>query len=182
MLATGVRVLLFNGPMKITSSEYLNLLSLLECKIGVDKTGGLESDFNEHLGKLKRVTKVTAPCSKPESSKFVEYWVPVQISDLQLEQYCATLLTNSTALRTFTKSDPVGTLRDILLSVRKCCDHPYILDPLLQPFNKGLSPAEMLEVGIKASGKLQFLDKMLTEMRLRQHRVVVLFQVMGWSC
>ncbi|XP_069155143.1 helicase protein MOM1-like isoform X5 [Solanum lycopersicum] len=176
MLATGVRVLLFNGPMKITSSEYLNLLSLLECKIGVDKTGGLESDFNEHLGKLKRVTKVTAPCSKPESSKFVEYWVPVQISDLQLEQYCATLLTNSTALRTFTKSDPVGTLRDILLSVRKCCDHPYILDPLLQPFNKGLSPAEMLEVGIKASGKLQFLDKMLTELRLRQHRVVVLFQ------
>ena len=85
----------------------------------MDKTGGLESDFNEHLGKLKRVTKVTAPCSKPESSKFVEYWVPVQISDLQLEQYCATLLTKSTALRTFTKSDPVGTLRDILLSVRK---------------------------------------------------------------
>ncbi|WMV32610.1 hypothetical protein MTR67_025995 [Solanum verrucosum] len=180
LLATGVRVLLFNGPKKITSSEYLNLLTLLECKIGLDKTGGLESDFNDHLGKMKRVTKVTAPCSKPESSKFVEYWVPVQISDLQLEQYCATLLTNSTALRTFTKSDPVGTLRDILLSVRKCCDHPYILDPLLQPFNKGLSPAEMLEVGIKASGKLQFLDKMLAEMRLRQHRVVVLFQGQLW--
>ncbi|XP_055829400.1 helicase protein MOM1-like isoform X2 [Solanum dulcamara] len=176
ILATGVRVLLFNGPMKITSYEYLNLLSLLECKFGLDKTGGVESDFNDHLGKLKRVTKVTAPCSKPESSKFVEYWVPVQISDMQLEQYCATLLTNSNALRTFTKSDPVGTLRDILLSVRKCCDHPYILDPLLQPFNKGLSPAEMLEVGIKASGKLQFLDKMLAEMRLRQHRVVILFQ------
>ncbi|CAN4101686.1 unnamed protein product [Withania somnifera] len=175
MLA-GVRVLLFNGSMKITSSEYLNLISLLKCKFGLDKTGGVESDFNGHLGKLKRVTKVTAPCSKPESSKFVEYWVPVQISDLQLEQYCATLLTNSDALRTFSKSDPVGALRDILLSVRKCCDHPYILDPLLQPFNKGLSPAEILEVGIKASGKLQFLDKMLAEMRLRQHRVIVLFQ------
>ncbi|KAM3375753.1 helicase protein MOM1 isoform X3 [Capsicum galapagoense] len=176
MLAAGVRVLLFNGPMKITSSEYLNLLSLLECKFGLDKTGGVESDFSDHLGKSKRVTKVTAPCSKPESSKYMEYWVPVQISDLQLEQYCSTLLTNSNALRTFSKSDPVGALRDILLSVRKCCDHPYILDPLLQPFNKGLSPAEMLEVGIKASGKLQFLDKMLAEMRLRQHRVVVLFQ------
>ncbi|KAJ8557657.1 hypothetical protein K7X08_003282 [Anisodus acutangulus] len=176
MLTTGVRVLLFNGPMKITSSEYINLLSLLQCKFGLDKTGGVESDFNDHLGKLKRLTKVTAPSSKPESSKFVEYWVPVQISDLQLEQYCATLLTNSSALQTFSKSDPVGALRDILLSVRKCCDHPYILDPLLQPFNKGLSPAEILEVGIKVSGKLQFLDKMLAEMRLRQHRVVVLFQ------
>ncbi|KAK4367206.1 hypothetical protein RND71_015086 [Anisodus tanguticus] len=176
MLTTGVRVLLFNGPMKITSSEYINLLSLLQCKFGLDKTGGVESDFIDHLGKLKRLTKVTAPSSKPESSKFVEYWVPVQISDLQLEQYCATLLTNSSALQTFSKSDPVGALRDILLSVRKCCDHPYILDPLLQPFNKGLSPAEILEVGIKASGKLQFLDKMLAEMRLRQHRVVVLFQ------
>ncbi|KAJ8535518.1 hypothetical protein K7X08_023238 [Anisodus acutangulus] len=151
MLSTGVRVLLFNGPMKITSSEYINLLSLLQCKFGLDKTGGVESDF----GKLKRLTK---------------------ISDVQLEQYCATLLTNSNALQTFSKSDPVGALRDILLSVRKCCDHPYILDPLLQPFNKGLSPAEILEVGIKASGKLQFLDKMLAEMRLRQHRVVVLFQ------
>ncbi|XP_059297528.1 uncharacterized protein LOC132050331 isoform X1 [Lycium ferocissimum] len=218
MLATGVRVLLFNGPKKITSSEYINLLSLLQCKFGLDKTGGVESDVNDHLGKLKRHTevaapcskpesshtkvaapcskpesshtkvtapcskpesshtKVTAPCSKPESSKFVEYWVPVQISDLQLEQYCATLLTNFDALRTYSKSDPVGALRDIFLSVRKCCDHPYILDPLLQPFNKGLSPAEILEVGIKASGKLQFLDKMLAEMRLRQHRVVVLFQ------
>ncbi|KAK4351467.1 hypothetical protein RND71_030780 [Anisodus tanguticus] len=220
MLSTGVRVLLFNGPMKITSSEYINLLSLLQCKFGLDKTDGVESDF----GKLKRLTKVTAPSSKPksskatapsskpesskatapsskpesskvtapsskpesskvtapssksESSKFVEYWVPVQISDVQLEQYCATLLTNSNALQTFSKSDPVGALRDIFLSVRKCCDHPYILDPLLQPFNKGLSPAEILEVGIKASGKLQFLDKMLAEMRLRQHRVVVLFQ------
>ncbi|MCD7472816.1 hypothetical protein HAX54_014185 [Datura stramonium] len=175
MLATGVRVLLLNHPMKITSSEYLNLLLLLECKFGLDKTGGV-ADLNDHLEKLKRLTNVTAPCSKPESSKFVEYWVPVQISDLQLEQYCATLLTNSNALRTFSKSDPVGALRDILLSVRKCCDHPYLLDPYLQPFNTGLSPAEMLDIGIKASGKLQFLDKMLGEMRLRQHRVVILFQ------
>lgn len=85
----------------------------------MDKTGGVESDLNDHLEKLKRVAKVTAPCSKPDSSKFVEYWVPVQLSDLQLEQYCATLLTKSDALRTFTKSDPVGSLRDVLLSVRK---------------------------------------------------------------
>lgn len=85
----------------------------------MDKTGGLASDINDHLGKLKGLSKVTAPCSKPESSKFVEYWVPVQMSDLQLEQYCATLLTNSNALRTFYKSDPVGALRDTLLSVRK---------------------------------------------------------------
>ncbi|XP_009618970.1 helicase protein MOM1-like isoform X3 [Nicotiana tomentosiformis] len=181
MLSTGIRVLLFNGPMKITSSEYINLLSLLQCKFGLDKTGGLASDINDHLGKLKGLSKVTAPCSKPESSKFVEYWVPVQMSDLQLEQYCATLLTNSNALRTFYKSDPVGALRDTLLSVRKCCDHPYILDPFLQPFNKGLSPAEILEVGIKASGKLHLLDKMLSEMRPRQHRVVVLFQSIAGS-
>lgn len=85
----------------------------------MDKTGGLASDISDHLGKLKGLSKVTAPCSKPESSKFVEYWVPVQMSDLQLEQYCATLLTNSNALRTFYKSDPVGALRDTLLSVRK---------------------------------------------------------------
>lgn len=59
----------------------------------------------------------------------------------------------------------------------QCCIHPYILDQTVVPLNKGLSPSEILDVGIKASGKLHLLDKMLSEMKSQHLRVVVFYQV-----
>ncbi|CAH9075251.1 unnamed protein product [Cuscuta europaea] len=110
-------------------------------------------------------------------SKFLEYWLPVQVSNLQLEQYCNTLLSNVNALCSYTKrSDPVGVLNTVLLDLRKCCDHPYIFDGSVLPLNKGLSPTEILDFGIKASGKLLLLDKMLSEMKHKHLSVVIYFQ------
>nr|GEY05070.1 helicase protein MOM1-like isoform X1 [Tanacetum cinerariifolium] len=85
------------------------------------------------------------------SSKFVEFWVPVKLSNVQLEQYCATLLDNAMALRSSSKNDSLGALKDTFLSSRKV---------LL----------------IKASGKLHFLDLVLPEIKKRQLRVLILFQ------
>lgn len=52
------------------------------------------------------------------------------------------------------------------------------MDPSLQILlTKGLQEVEYLDVGIKASGKLQLLDRMLTEMKNRGLRVLILFQV-----
>lgn len=57
---------------------------------------------------------------KLNSFKYEEYWVPVQMSNIQLEQYCATLHKNSLLLCSSLKNkDLVGTLQDILLSARK---------------------------------------------------------------
>ncbi|GKC49180.1 hypothetical protein Tco_1071925 [Tanacetum coccineum] len=55
------------------------------------------------------------------SSKFVEFWVPVKLSNVQLEQYCATLLDNAMALRSSSKNDSLGALKDTFLSSRKVC-------------------------------------------------------------
>lgn len=41
---------------------------------------------------------------------------------------------------------------------------------------------EILDIGIKASGKLQFLDVMLNEIKRQGLRVLILFQVMCSSC
>ena len=71
---------------------------------------------------------------------------------------------------------------------RQCCNHPYIIDESLQPLLlKGLEKVEYpsqkekavayLNVGIKASGKLQLLDSMLTELRKNRLRALILFQV-----
>ncbi|CAH9136021.1 unnamed protein product [Cuscuta epithymum] len=164
----GLKVLLFNGPIKHTASEYLNILSLVDSDGDLDKVDLLKTCSNDALEELN---------DKVVSSEFVEYWLPVQISELQLELYCETLLSNIDALCSYPKSDPVGALNDMLLNVRKCCDHPYIIfDPSTSPFNKELSQTEILNIGIQASGKLRLLDKMLYEMKCRQLRTIVLFQ------
>lgn len=54
------------------------------------------------------------------------------------------------------------------------------MDPLLQgALTKDLPVVEYLDVGIKASGKLQLLDTILSNIRNRGLRVVILFQVWG---
>ncbi|GJW61983.1 P-loop containing nucleoside triphosphate hydrolase [Tanacetum coccineum] len=111
------------------------------------------------------------------SSKFVEFWVPVKLSNVQLEQYCATLLDNAMALRSSSKNDSLGALKDTFLSSRKCCNHPYLVDMRLQNLlMKNHAPTMLLDVGIKASGKLHFLDLVLPEIKKRQLRVLILFQ------
>ncbi|XP_057480932.1 helicase protein MOM1-like isoform X3 [Actinidia eriantha] len=183
MLSTDVRVLLFNGQLKDSIVDHVNTLSLLESFSNLDSSNGPETELNANLGKLKeRLSQFIAYECKSDFSRFLEYWVPVPLSNVQLEQYCATLLSNFLPLRSGWKKDLVGVLRDIHISARKSCDHPYIVDPLLQScLTKDLSAVEYLDIGIKASGKLQFLDTILSEIQNRGLRVVILFQSIGGS-
>ncbi|XP_057484469.1 helicase protein MOM1-like isoform X1 [Actinidia eriantha] len=183
MLSTDLRVLLFNGQLKDSILDHVNVLSLLESFSNLDSSNGLETKLNANLGKLKeRLSQFIAYECKSNFSRFLEYWVPVPLSNIQLEQYCATLLSNFLPLRSGWKKDLVEVLRDIHISARKSCDHPYIVDPLLQScLTKDLPAIEYLDVGIKASGKLQFLDTILSEIQNRGLRVVILFQSISGS-
>ncbi|CAA0813549.1 Helicase protein MOM1 [Striga hermonthica] len=179
MLRTNSRILLVSSQIKDTTSEYLKMLSLLENHADLDKLRALKSETNDNLCKVKdRLSRFIAYGSKFQLSKFHEYWVPVQISNYQLEHYCATLLNNSVQLRSCSKVDLVGALRDVLFAARKCCDHPYLLDLFVQEslFAEKRPLPEIVEIGIKASGKLELLDKMLTEIRSRGLQVLVLYQ------
>ncbi|KAM4083519.1 hypothetical protein ACB094_08G063400 [Castanea mollissima] len=183
MLHTDRRLLLVNGQLKDSKDEYLKLLSVL------DSPGDLNTDdvsiasSNENVYKLKeRLSKYIAYGCMSDSSRFLEYWVPAQLTNVQLELYCATLLSKSMALRSFSKNDSVEALRDILITTRKCSDHPYVADPSLQELlTTGLQPVEYLDVGINASGKLQLLDSMLMEIKKRGLRALILFQAIGGS-
>ncbi|KAM3739979.1 hypothetical protein ACB098_08G064300 [Castanea mollissima] len=183
MLHTDRRLLLVNGQLKDSKDEYLKLLSVL------DSPGDLNTDdvsiasSNENVYKLKeRLLKYIAYGCMSDSSRFLEYWVPAQLTNVQLELYCATLLSKSMALRSFSKNDSVEALRDILITTRKCSDHPYVADPSLQELlTTGLQPVEYLDVGINASGKLQLLDLMLMEIKKRGLRALILFQAIGGS-
>ncbi|KAJ0966484.1 hypothetical protein J5N97_023401 [Dioscorea zingiberensis] len=182
-LSSDFKLLLLNGPLKDNLAEHLNLLSFLD-------SGGKEcsSSFNLESGDSagtfailkERFGHYLANEHKSDSSRFAEFWVPVQLSNVQLEQYCAILISSSIVLRSCCKIDHVGALRDVLISTRKCCDHPYLFDHLLQSsLTKGVALSEYLDVGVKASGKLQLLDKVLQEIKNRGLRVVILFQSIG---
>ncbi|RDX66559.1 Helicase protein MOM1, partial [Mucuna pruriens] len=139
-------------------------------QIDNEKESGLITNSNSSVIQLKERCK-------SDSFRFVEYWVPVQISNVQLEQYCDILLSNASILRASSKVDSVEAVHDVLISTRKCCSHPYVVDPKLKlSLNKGLEPIEYLDVEIKASGKLQLLDSMLQELRKNALRVLILFQ------
>lgn len=181
ILNSSLRILLVSGRLKDTSSEYLNLLTLLETHCILNDDNHLAVNSRDDIASLKeRLAKYIINGCKSESFRFVEYWVPVQISNIQLEQYCATLISNSLSLCSPSKNDPVGALCNTLVTIRKCCDHPYAADESLQSsINKDLEVVEYLDVGIKASGKLQLLDAMLMEIKSRGLKVLILFQPIG---
>ncbi|XP_011023823.1 PREDICTED: helicase protein MOM1-like isoform X4 [Populus euphratica] len=181
MLRTAMRLLLVNGQLKDGITEHL--LSLLVHQSDLNGSEDLVTNLSPKTGNLKdQLSKYIANGPRPDPSRFKEYWVPVQLSPMQLEQYCATLLSKSLALCSSSRNDPVGALRDILISCRKCCDHPYIMNPSLQiSLTKDRKEADILDIGIKASGKLQLLGEMLFSIKERGLRVLVLFQSSGGS-
>ncbi|PPR82048.1 hypothetical protein GOBAR_AA38667 [Gossypium barbadense] len=179
MFTASKRLLIISSQLKDNVVEYLNLLSLLDSESDSNGSDSLQMTSSDNIAILKeRLAKYVAY----ESSRFVEYWVPVLLSIPQLDQYCFTLLSNSLSLCSPSKTDPVGALRNILITSRKCCDHPYVVDESLQMrLTKGLKDVEFLDVGIKASGKLQLLDAILLEIKKRELKVLVLFQYTGGS-
>lgn len=100
--------------------EYLHLLSILDSgHDGVEEKAS-ENDSKNDICKLKaKLASFVAFESKPRTSRFVEYWVPVQLSNVQLEQYCAALLSSETLLCSHLRNDSVDSLRKILIMTRK---------------------------------------------------------------
>uniref|UniRef100_J3MAH4 Helicase protein MOM1 n=1 Tax=Oryza brachyantha TaxID=4533 RepID=J3MAH4_ORYBR len=182
-LSTNFRMVLLSSPLKESIPEYVNLLTFLNPE-GNDilcSSNGDSTDTGGVLAMLKeKFTRHVAFERKADSSKFLEYWVPVRLSRVQLELYCYTLLSNSPALRSHSRTDSVGVLRDILVSLRKCCDHPYLVDQSLQnSLTKGHPLTDILDIGVCASGKLLLLDKMLQEIKNQGLRVIIVSQSGG---
>ncbi|KAL6846925.1 hypothetical protein ACP4OV_022778 [Aristida adscensionis] len=184
-LPTNFRMVLLSSPLKENINEYINLLSFLHAEENDIPTisYGDSSDSGPTLAVLKeKLAHDVAFERKADSSKFLEYWVPAHLSTVQLEMYCSLLLSNSPALRSHSKTDSVGVLRDILVSLRKCCDHPYLVDQTLQnSLTKDRPVTDMLDIGVHSSGKLLLLDKMLQKIRAEGLRALILSQSGGGS-
>jgi hypothetical protein len=105
-------------------AEHISLLSFLNPEENgtLSVSNGVSFDTAGTLVVLKeKLARYVAFERKTDSSKLLEYWVPARLSPVQLEMYCYILLSNSPALRSHSKTDSVGALRNILISLRKVC-------------------------------------------------------------
>ncbi|XP_074353561.1 uncharacterized protein LOC141692578 isoform X1 [Apium graveolens] len=182
MLAVNMRLFTASHEIEDRRFNYQAMLSLLDPEFDQparQTEPNLEfCDLKERLAPF-----VTFEC-KYGMSKFAEYWVPVHLSNVQIEQYCEALLSNTVILCSNTKNDSVHSLRELLTSTRKCCDHPSLVDHSVQSFLAASLPDsefDHLNIGVKISGKLQLLEKILTEAKKRSLKVLVMYQSLGGS-
>ncbi|KAH0722223.1 hypothetical protein KY289_005267 [Solanum tuberosum] len=160
-----------------------NILSFLDPKHDKANNKLLDTDSDIDLTEFKeRLKHFVAYECKSSASKFIEYWVPVKLSNEQIEQYCACLFSNSAWLCSCLKNDSPSSLCNILVSTRKCCDHPYLEDRSLQDVvMDGIPVDQHFDAEIKLSGKLELLNKILQEIKQQGQRVLVLFRSLGGS-
>ncbi|XP_021856771.2 uncharacterized protein [Spinacia oleracea] len=141
-----------------------------------EKTHGemLEDGVLGDVGAKKRPQGLS-DC-KTKFPRYVEYWVPVGLSYVQLEKCCETLQKNSMLLCSNQKRVHDG-LIDILSTIRKCCDHPYLVDSSLRGFVNEVHPiGNCFRNDIEVSGKILLLHKLLQEVKEKQLRVLIVFQ------
>ncbi|GFS25332.1 lymphocyte-specific helicase-like [Elysia marginata] len=65
-------------------------------------------------------------------------------------------------------------MRNIMMQLRKCCNHPYLLEHPLDPATGELALTEGV---VSSSGKMLVLDRMLPELKKRGHRVLIFSQM-----
>ncbi|TYK21824.1 Retrovirus-related Pol polyprotein from transposon 297 family [Cucumis melo var. makuwa] len=107
----------FFGLYKDIKDDYHNLLSILDMNDQVENKDTLKTNGDDNVSKLKE--RLSYHIAYISTSKFVEYWVPARISNVQLELYCAALLSNSGLLCSSFKSDLLDNIQDLLISTRK---------------------------------------------------------------
>lgn len=95
------------------------MLSLLDPEF--DQTAQQTEPNLEFCDLKERLAPFVAFECKYGTSKFAEYWVPVHLSNVQIEQYCEALLSNTVTLWSNTKNDSVHSLRELLTLTRKVC-------------------------------------------------------------
>ncbi|XP_056386301.1 lymphoid-specific helicase isoform X2 [Hyla sarda] len=65
-------------------------------------------------------------------------------------------------------------MRNIMMLLRKCCNHPYLIEYPLDPLTQEFKIDQEL---INSSGKFLILDRMLPEMKKRGHKVLMFSQL-----
>ncbi|XP_073313803.1 protein CHROMATIN REMODELING 4-like isoform X2 [Primulina huaijiensis] len=177
------RVLLTGTPLQNNIGEMYNLLNFLQ-QASFPSLSLFEEKFNDltTAEKVEELKKLVAPHMlrrlKKDAMQNIppktERVVPVELSSIQAEYYRAMLTKNYQILRNIGKGVPQQSMLNIVMQLRKVCNHPYLI-PGTEPESGSL---EFLhEMRIKASAKLTLLHSMLKLLHKEDHRVLIFSQM-----
>ncbi|KAI3518860.1 hypothetical protein L1887_07705 [Cichorium endivia] len=177
------RVLLTGTPLQNNIGEMYNLLNFLQPS-SFPSLSSFEDRFNDlsTAEKVDELKKLVAPHMLRRLKKDAmtnippktERMVPVELSKIQAEYYRAMLTKNYQVLRNIGKGIPQQSMLNIVMQLRKVCNHPYLI-PGTEPESGTL---EFLhDMRIKASAKLTLLHSMLKILKKEGHRVLIFSQM-----
>ncbi|XP_068656137.1 protein CHROMATIN REMODELING 4-like isoform X2 [Aristolochia californica] len=177
------RVLLTGTPLQNNIGEMYNLLNFLQ-PASFPSLSSFEENFNDltTAEKVEELKKLVAPHMlrrlKKDAMRNIppktERMVPVELTSIQAEYYRAMLTKNYQILRNTGKGVAQQSMLNIVMQLRKVCNHPYLI-PGTEPESGTI---EFLhEMRIKASAKLALLHSMLKILKREGHRVLIFSQM-----
>ncbi|XWS40468.1 hypothetical protein CRYUN_Cryun18bG0142500 [Craigia yunnanensis] len=177
------RVLLTGTPLQNNIGEMHNLLNFLQ-PASFPSLSSFEEKFNDltTAEKVEELKKLVAPHMLRRLKRDVmqnippktERMVPVELSSIQAEYYRAMLTKNYQILRNIGKGVAQQSMLNIVMQLRKVCNHPYLI-PGTEP--ESGSVEFLHEMRIKASAKLTLLHSMLNVLYREGHRVLIFSQM-----
>ncbi|ONK74827.1 uncharacterized protein A4U43_C03F10540 [Asparagus officinalis] len=177
------RVLLTGTPLQNNIGEMYNLLNFLQ-PASFPSLSAFEEKFNDltTAERVDELKKLVAPHMlrrlKKDAMQNIppktERMVPVELTSIQAEYYRAMLTKNYQILRNAGKGGAQQSMLNIVMQLRKVCNHPYLI-PGTEP--ESGSVEFLQEMRIKASAKLTLLHSMLKVLHKEGHRVLIFSQM-----
>jgi chromodomain-helicase-DNA-binding protein 7 len=159
----------FLDPTQFPSSEdFLSEFGDMKDSSEVEK---LHKQIKPYL--LRRLKEDVEKSIPPKEEIVVEV-VP---TNTQKTYYRAILDRNREFLKRGLKSNNVPKLVNILMEIRKVCNHPFLITGAEEQITKGMTDTEINECLIRSSSKLMLVDKLLHKLRENKHKVLIFSQM-----
>ena len=185
-------LLLTGTPLQNNTDELWTLLNLMDKnkfnsadefarKFGELKETKQVEELHEILKPyiLRRMKEDVEKSIAPKEETIVE----VELTTIQKRYYRAIFERNFSSLNMGGKSTNVPSLLNVMMQLRKCCNHPYLLKGveenilLQQSKEEEKEKLEAQSLMIKASGKLVLIDKLLPKLKASGHKVLIFSQM-----
>jgi len=178
--------LLTGTPIQNNTEELWNLLNILD-----PKQFNSYDSFSTEFGELKEATQVeklqeilrpfllrrlkedVETSIAPKEETIIE----VELTQLQKKYYRAILERNFSHLSKGGKQSHLPSLMNIMMQLRKCCNHPFLLKGV-EDFELSTGDGGDVNVSlIEAAGKLILIDKLLPKLLGDNHKVLIFSQM-----
>ncbi|KAM9424536.1 chromodomain-helicase-DNA-binding protein 3 isoform 3-T3 [Pholidichthys leucotaenia] len=157
----------------LTPNRFNNLEGFLEEFADISKEDQIKK-LHDLLGPhMLRRLKADVFKNMPAKTELI---VRVELSPMQKKYYKLILTKNFEALNSKGGGNQVSLL-NIMMDLKKCCNHPYLFPAASMEAQKTPSGAYEGSALTKASGKLMLLQKMLRKLKEQGHRVLVFSQM-----